>query len=312
MKFRITATLFVLCILFLLLTPMCNAQGQNPTQYTVRIQTDGSATWTITQVSDINGTIDTWDGFQQKVFTIIDASISQTQREMDVYLDSLQMNTIISWETQSKITEYVFTWQNFSITQNGKMAFGDVFSVNGFFSYLYGDGVLQITYPSTYAIQSVSPAPNEHDDSTQTIKWLGSQYFINGNPNIILTNNPQTGNNNGRPQSLTVAIVVTLTIVFSLVGFYFVRRRKRHNRESNVTTNFGAPKVESEEEKILKVIQSSGGSAFQSAITEKCRFSKAKTSQLLTALEKKGVVRRYKKGRDKIVTLTERVKGEKS
>jgi uncharacterized membrane protein len=38
-------------------------------------------------------------------------------------------------------------------------------------------------------------------------------------------------------------------------------------------------------------------------IAEQCRFSKAKTSQLVAALEQKGVVRRYKKGRDKIVTL---------
>jgi uncharacterized membrane protein len=68
---------------------------------------------------------------------------------------------------------------------------------------------------------------------------------------------------------------------------------------------------ETEEEKVLRVLRSNGGSAYQSAITEQCRFSKAKTSQLLTALERKGAVRRYKKGRDKIVNLIEQVKGEK-
>jgi uncharacterized membrane protein len=68
--------------------------------------------------------------------------------------------------------------------------------------------------------------------------------------------------------------------------------------------------VETEEDKILKSLRLHGGSQFQSAITESCRFSKAKTSQLLSALEKKGLVTRYKKGRDKIVTLTEQGKGE--
>jgi uncharacterized membrane protein len=74
------------------------------------------------------------------------------------------------------------------------------------------------------------------------------------------------------------------------------------------------PIVESEEGKILRALQASGGSAYQSAITDQCRFSKSKTSQLLTALEKRGVVIRYKKGRDKIVTLTEqwKTKGELS
>jgi uncharacterized membrane protein len=49
----------------------------------------------------------------------------------------------------------------------------------------------------------------------------------------------------------------------------------------------------------------------QSEITEQCRFSKAKTSQLLSDLEGRGIITRYKKGRDKIVSLKERVKGEK-
>lgn len=311
MSFRVTTAACILSIVFLLLITTLNAQGQNPTQYTVRVHSDGSAAWTMTQVSDINGTIDTWDGFQQKVFNLVDAAISQTQREMGVNLDTLQMNTVISWETQSKITDYVFSWQNFSTIQDGQITFGDVFEVNGFFNNLYGDGVLQITYPSTFAIQSVSPTPNEHNDSTQTLKWLGSQYFINGNPKIILTNNSLTDNNNERPQNLTLGIIIAVAVGVSLGGFYFIRRRKQ-NSQKPVTTSLRAPKIETEEEKILKVIQASGGTAYQSAITEKCKFSKAKTSQLLTALEKRGVVRRYKKGRDKIVTLTERVEGEKS
>ena len=66
----------------------------------------------------------------------------------------------------------------------------------------------------------------------------------------------------------------------------------------------------SEEDKVLKLLKSFGGSMRQSEITEQSRFSKAKTSQLLAALEKKGSITRYKSGRDKIVTLKERVKSE--
>jgi uncharacterized membrane protein len=46
----------------------------------------------------------------------------------------------------------------------------------------------------------------------------------------------------------------------------------------------------------------------QSDITEQLRFSKAKTSQLLSGLEKRGLVTRYKSGRDKIVTLKDGAK----
>ena len=48
----------------------------------------------------------------------------------------------------------------------------------------------------------------------------------------------------------------------------------------------------------------------QSAIVEQTKFSKAKTSQLLTSLEKRGNITRYKKGRDKIVNLKRTGKGE--
>ena len=87
------------------------------------------------------------------------------------------------------------------------------------------------------------------------------------------------------------------------------KRRKTSQSKSMVIPAEPA-EVETEEGKILKLLKLSGGSMRQSAIVDQSRFSKAKTSQLLTVLEKKGTITRYKKGRDKIVNLTERVKSE--
>ena len=70
--------------------------------------------------------------------------------------------------------------------------------------------------------------------------------------------------------------------------------------------------LESDEEKVMNFLRSSGGSLRQSRVSEQFGFSKAKTSQLLTSLEKKGVVARYKRGRDKIVNLIEQTAGGKS
>jgi uncharacterized membrane protein len=41
----------------------------------------------------------------------------------------------------------------------------------------------------------------------------------------------------------------------------------------------------------------------QSAIKEKCGFSKAKISGLLKSMEEKGMIKRKRKGREKLVTL---------
>ena len=296
--------LFILVFL-LLLSAVNKAQCQDYIQYQLQTNGDNSATWIVTQVSDINATIDTWEGFQQKIFTLVDAAIDVTNREMAIDPDSLQMETVISWETQSKTTEYKFKWLNFSTTENEKLSFGDVFQVSSFFSQLYGDGTLQISYPSNYTIISVSPTPNNQDEDI--LEWHRTQDFMNGKPSITLTLKSQNANEASWSQSTLIVAVSAIAIAVSLIGLYMVRRNRRKVKGVPTAATFaGTTLTESGEEKILKIIQSSGGSLNQTAIAEQCRFSKAKTSQLLAELERKGVIKRFKKGRDKIVMLTEK------
>lgn len=309
MRIRRLLSLCALSALLLLLMPLYEAHCQNYIEYKVQINGDNSADWTITRVSDINTDIDV-AGFQKRVITLVGIAANETQRVMSVDESSMQMSDEISWETQSRKTVYSFTWQNFSIAENGKITFGDVFRVTDFFGQLYGDGALQINYPSTYAISSVSPRPDERDDSVQTLKWLGTEYFINGEPQITLIGKSQSANADLWQQYTIIGAGLAVAVAALLVGVYVFRRRKSKARASKTATLAGVPLVESDEEKIIKLIRSSGGNMRQSAITEQCRFSKAKTSQLLTALEQKGVITRYKRGRDKIVTLNERATGE--
>jgi uncharacterized membrane protein len=299
-----------LCALLILLPTIYYGQAQNLVQYNVQVNDDGSVAWTITQASDLNGAIDTWQGFQQRVANLIRDANIQTQRDMSLDNDSLQLSTI--WETQSHTTEYQFTWLNFSIIQDSQIIFGDVFQVAGFFSRLYGDGVIKVFFPSNYQPQSVSPQPNGGDKGPQTLDWLGAQFFADQNPSITLAESvpspsptqDQTASDTWPVYALGAGLVLAVTVALSV--FYLRRRKTKPSQLFQAIAD--VPVIESEEEKILKAIRASGGSAYQSAITETCRFSKAKTSQLLTALEKKGVVTRYKKGRDKIVSLTEQGK----
>jgi uncharacterized membrane protein len=304
MKSRV---LVIMCTMFLLLSSLNKAYGQSFVQYTIQINSDNSATWIIIQAVDINASVDSWSDFQYKVATLIDAARNETKREMTLDEDSLQMATTISWETQSKTIEYTFKWQNFSVTENSKVVFGDVFQVANFFSQLYGDGELQIAYPPMYTVESVSPTPNRQNSTFQTLEWISTQYFMNGKPTVTLATSSSNQNANGEQQNTIIALGSATIIAGALVGFYMFRRRNRKGvNEKNVA--LGGPVMESGEEEIIKVIRSSGGSLHQSMIAEQCRFSKAKTSQLLASLEQKGVVRRYKKGRDKIVTLANQSK----
>ncbi len=307
MKIRQLFRFCAISALMLLLMPLYGARCQNYIEYKVQIHGDNSADWTITRISGIDTDIDV-AGFQERIITLIEAAANETQREMAVDENSLQLIDDISWETQSRRTVYAFKWQNFSTVENGKITFGDVFYIADFFGQLYGDGALQITYPSTHSILSVSPRPDDRDDSVQTLKWLGTGYFINGEPEIVLVDKAQSGD--WWQQYAVIGAILMAAVASLAIGVYVFRRRKAKARVATTAAPGGMLLIESDEEKIVKLIRSSGGKMRQSAVTEQCRFSKAKTSQLLAALEQKGVITRYKRGRDKIVTLNERATGE--
>jgi uncharacterized membrane protein len=302
---RLTVSLAI-CTLLLLLLSLHAAQGQNYFQYNVQIKSDGSAVWNITQFSNVNATVETFDIFQQKIFDLVDSAASITHREMTVDENSLQINTTIS--SESKTTEYTFVWQNFSIVRASQVSFGDVFQVNNFFGQLYDDAALQLNYPPEFTVKSVSPVPYERQDSADMMMWSRTQDLVTNRVSIVLTSDSQTGNgtSNGWQFYAIVVAVIVVGAFLSLVGFFMLKRRK--NNASSATT-IESP-IMSEEDKVLKLLKSFGGSMRQSEITEQSRFSKAKTSQLLAALEKSGSITRYKNGRDKIVTLKERGKSE--
>lgn len=308
MKIRRIAVCCAIFLMLLMLLPIYKVNCQNYVEYSVQINSDGSALWKITSFSDVNASIDTLNTFQNKVSNLVNSASAATNRDMSVNEDSLQINTTIS--SESKTTEYSFLWQNFSMIQGNQIIFGDVFQVSGFFSQLYGDAALKINYPSTFSIKSVTPAPYQRDDAAKMLDWARTQDLVNSQTNIILTQTfLNNSNQNGWQQYIIIiAVVAAVSVTLSFVGLYRLKRRKQSPSTTVIPVEFA--EAETEEGKILKLLKTSGGSVRQSAIVDQCRFSKAKTSQLLTLLEKKGIITRYKRGRDKIVNLTEREKSE--
>jgi uncharacterized membrane protein len=299
--------LTVCCAVFLsllLLFPIYKANCKDYIEYKVYVRSDGSAAWIITKASDLNGTIDTWEGFQVRIFNLVESAASVTNREMAVDENSLQINTTIS--SGSKITEYMFVWQNFSLANNGELSFGDVFDVSGFFTQLYGEASVQISYPPNFSGKSASPVPNESDDSSKTMKWYSTQTLVNNKPSILLV----ITNNDLWKQYAIIGVASVVAVFASLGGFFVYRRRKLNLEISKATIISSAIQVEEGDDQIIGLLKISGGTMRQSAIVEQTKFSKAKTSQLLAALEKKAIITRYKKGRDKIVNLKRTGKGE--
>jgi uncharacterized membrane protein len=306
MKLRILVAFIITLTLISIVAPLGRVSAQVYTQYNIQVNSDGSAAWTIKQVTGLTGITDTLASFQDRVTVLANSAASKTSRTMGIDNDSLQMSTAELTEN-SKTTQYKFTWWNFSRTRNNDIYVGDVLAVSNIFNQLYGDGSLQINYPENYTVKSVTPPVDQNDVSTQTLEWFGTQFFVTEKPSIILQLHQHTDVNSNQSYAFIVAGLAIMAVGIA-GGFLFVRNQK--NRKTRDALLIPRILFETEEEKVLRILRSIGGSAFQSAIMEQGKFSKTKTSELLRALEKKGIVRRVKKGRNKIVSLTEENKSQ--
>jgi uncharacterized membrane protein len=276
------------------------AQGQDYYTYSVNVRSDGSALWKIIQFSDINAATTGWDSYQQKIIDLVNQAAHYTNRAMTVDDSSIELSTTMS--SESKITEYSFVWLNFSAFEGDKLVIGDVFQVDGLFDQLFGEASFELTYPEGYTPQSVVPPPYQRLDDLNSLKWARTQDLAPGNGLIVLT---LTGSGVGGveiPLSFIVLALVAVAVPVCIGGFLVFRKHRNSGNPQGIKIT-SSKAIESDEDKILKLLKTSGGTMRQTEITERLGFSKAKTSQLLTALESSGVLARYKKGRDKIVTV---------
>ena len=291
------AIVFVVLALVLFLSAGAFAVSEH-IEYGVSVGEDGSAVWTIVQVTDIDSSVDGWEEFEEQVLYTIGAAKNGTGREMGLDFASLEMNTQINWETSSKTIVYVFRWVNFSVVEDGQIRFGDVF-FDGFFSFLYGDGELYLTCPSEYVLGSSSFRPDQWDDSAHAFHWYRTQDFLVGAERILLVRRDAVSADFFNP--FAAAVLGSAVMGVAVIGFFIFKRRMRPQEGLLKPAELPLHQSESDQEKILQLIDSSGGNLKQSEVCDKLRFSRAKTSLLLAEMEKNSLVRRSKKGKNKIV-----------
>jgi uncharacterized membrane protein len=88
-----------------------------------------------------------------------------------------------------------------------------------------------------------------------------------------------------------------------LLVFWYLKKRKGKKRVAKVSLKKERFQIKSDEDKVVELLQGVGGQIYQSMITKRLGFSKAKTSLLLKGMEKKGMIKRKKMGREVVVTL---------
>jgi len=173
--------------------------------------------------------------------------------------------------------------------------------VNGIF--LFGSGGLTMEYPSGYVVADAFPIPDEIREFDRTVIWRELEDFNVEDTNIVLRKKCFT--DTLREYVFLIAGVIA-AVSLGFAGLWLRKHRRREEEKPIIPTGRTTLETEDDKEKVVRMLKASGGSLYQSTITKRCGFSKSKTSLLLTAMETRGKVKRQKKGRKKLVTLTEK------
>lgn len=307
---RIGLLLFtVLCVTMTVLAFAPEVQAYTlKTTYNVEIHEDGSASWVIGQSAYLQTADDETsfkqlisraivyiDQFASEVSTIINQAHDSTGRFMTAEHITVGGNVTESNVGAYGFLEYSFDWTNFAVVGSTKMTIGDAFSNK---SFTFGGGGLSILLPTGYTVKSCAPSPDHNSDNF--LEWNTVLDLPDGQPLILLSKAEGMGLLPAFPVLFGALLVITGAVLSSVLILRV--RKKRSERAPGTIVDETVREVE-DSERILALLKSGGGQALQSKITEQLKCSKAKTSRILGDMENKGIIKRYKSGRDKVVSI---------
>ena len=197
------------------------------------------------------------------------------------------------------VIKFQYDWVGFAKIEEERIVIGDVFE-GGF--YLYKDDALIVDYPQEFDIQAVSPLQDETRESEHSLLWYGRRNFGGGEPTLILTS-ANIKSENVFQTSVVLIITIIFVVLLIFIIFWILRRRKSKKKLGIGSLKKEKFQIKSDQDKVLELLHNSGGQIYQSMITKRLDFSKAKTSILLKGMEKRGLVKRKKMGRELLVTL---------
>jgi uncharacterized membrane protein len=280
----------------------------------IDVNSEGSATWIITRRYSLKTEDDIQifqlylsefetrkeeylKTFSDNMRAMVDRASNFTGRNMtakDFAIDA----TILQTPTGSVgVIYYQCIWVGFALVEEPQIRIGDVFEV-GFF--LFENDELTIRCPQGYEILEVWPVPDMRINYERTLTWYGPKSFGAEEPRVLLEKETSGVIDFLQAFGTLIALAVIGVCLGAVLFYRFEKKRKKKTEREAPRV---MPELESDEDKVVRLLKTMGGRAHQSTIGEKCGFSKSKTSQLLKNMENAGIVRREKRGREKLVIL---------
>jgi len=316
--------------------------ARNGTEITINLQPDGDARWNVSaryQLDDENDTAafgrvaeqfksgETDNGFSIDVFRAVAPRVSErVGRPMEIRDAHRTARRVEHVNNSTGVLTLQFTWTNFTQVNNESLV------VDSFAGSWFGDlsegQTLTIRPPEGYDTQSVQPA---HSTVGGAYQWVGPQEFEGGEPVAefrVATSGP------GLPIGRTMMMMLLGGAVLLLGGIFawaYVRRQppwfdsgdadEVHADGDGAATEAAVagaagrgtsgdggeaaidPELLSDEERVKRLLRDHGGRMKQSKIVEETRWSTAKVSQLLSAMDDEGRIEKLRIGRENLISL---------
>ncbi len=299
-----------LSLVFLLLAHATSAATENDYKitYTINVNEGGNAVWYVEYRTPLvsKEDFDSFDNYTKQLDSVylnefkelMQRSVSEaanaTSRKMaaggftgNAKVESAPTGTF-------GVVRYSFTWVDFAkLDPDKNLNIGDVF-IGGL--YLSKDNTLIIQYPSGYTIEQAEPQPDQVRDG---MVWYGLRTFKAGEPAVILS----------RPSSSWMPSVIVISAVFIIVAFVYMRKARGKNTVIDAAEPVAEALTEEAmmdvQERIVKLLNESGGSLYQSEIGKKLDIPRSTVSAALIQLHDKKIIQKVKKGRENLIRLVQ-------
>jgi uncharacterized membrane protein len=305
---------FTIVLLFGSPVVLCQFQLEESRQFSIELDTDCSAVYVYKRVFILTTDDDIavfeqylmefeykkeelLDRFTNDTLYMVNRAREITNRSMtaqDFNVSAYLLQTVTG---SSGIIEYTFTWKGFAFEDEGQIQMGDVFEIG---LVLLEKDELSVRYPKDYEVTHMEPDPDLVMNPERKLVWLGPKLFATGTPAVACARVRRF------PLDQQI-IVLTIGAAASGVGvFAFLYHRSSREKKEDELPRIPLTLLEAEtdEDKVVNLLQTKGGYLPQSRVVAELGFSKSKTSEILSNMEEKGLIKRHKRGREKIVVLS--------
>ncbi|APE96316.1 DUF7345 domain-containing protein [Halodesulfurarchaeum formicicum] len=328
----------LLALLLGVAAPAAATPTHEETTFAVEIQETGDAVWTVSTSYTLESDADraafdqlrsefeagTGPGPSVDTFrSAADQVAAQTDRDMEITAVDRSSSVTESENVTGTLT-LTFTWTNFAVVTEKQVSVESAFA-GGWFGDLAADQTLTIEPPSGYRVQTATPSTDIVDGA---LCWNGPQQFEAGEPGVVFETVTVPG--------IGLDPMVALGLLAAVVGGGLLLLGWRNDYLGGLGIGTAAPEESdettpptdeppaagageqsesdtaavdtdllSDEERVERLLRENDGRMKQARIVEETRWSNAKVSQLLSAMEAAGRVEKLRIGRENLISLPE-------